>query len=932
MNNGKMNVYKAFISYSHAADGNFAPKLHKALHRFAKPWYKIRALRIFRDQTNLSINPELWDSILKALSESEFFILLASSEASSSEWVEKEVNFWLQNKSAKTLFIVLTNDDIVWDSITKDFDWNLTTALPKKLTKTFDEEPYYLDLRQFKKENQLSLRDPQFLDAVATIAATLHGVSKDEIVGEDVQQHRITKLLAWSAITTLVILLVAALFGFYTAGQQRDSALVEKFHIQAISAIEKPGDMNGEPIHAHLLSAQAYKLQPHNPSAYKSLLSTSLSSHTNQDLYGHKKDIIKVIYNQSGNHLASAGDEGLILWEILQNKAKEKWRDLGGAISAVAFSRDNQQIVAGNYNGNLIFWDIDGNNKFELISNNDTENNGTTINRITSVSFSADGKHFLTAHEGGMLKLWDTTKRKLIKIWRGHRGGINEAIFHPTNDKLVISYPLNTNNSDFHMKLWNLDTFKAEKEWEISIPSEEEFNEEPTTISPDGTHILSKYLRSLLLWNMDSHQTLSEKVTLKKGELLLERAGNDLIAFNSDGKQFVTNDVGIASSTLNIWNFDNDETSNKENIVKLKVKWNDIRGLRSLAFSPNKKQIAGGGKDGRLIIWNIFAGESLTQPWTELAETEADGIADFAFSNNEKHFASILDSQGVKVFDYDSNNSKFVLNREVRSNDIAVFSVALSQDGELLILGGNDDKGPAIEIWSLASDKQNNAFIKKLSGSGQSTFKHVAFGKDKKQIYAVTEAGVIVSWKGVAYDKKEIEEKTEITLKENEDPIAKATLSPDKKILMTSSNSYSGLKLWETDSGECYKGSTDNCRIQPGHEVSTIGGIAFSPNGNLAFSVSETSMWILWEVATGNVIARKQYDDPDNERRFERAYFRSDGKILFYSWDKKWMLWDVDPASLVVHACEVAGRTFSRKEWDKFIGNKLLDYEERACK
>ena len=40
--------YKAFISYSHAVDGKLAPALHGALHRFAKPWYRPRALRVKR--------------------------------------------------------------------------------------------------------------------------------------------------------------------------------------------------------------------------------------------------------------------------------------------------------------------------------------------------------------------------------------------------------------------------------------------------------------------------------------------------------------------------------------------------------------------------------------------------------------------------------------------------------------------------------------------------------------------------------------------------------------------------------------------------------------------------------------------------------------------------------------------------------------------
>ena len=51
-------LYNAFISYSHAADGKLAPELQRALHQFAKPWYRQRTLRIFRDKTSLSANPQ----------------------------------------------------------------------------------------------------------------------------------------------------------------------------------------------------------------------------------------------------------------------------------------------------------------------------------------------------------------------------------------------------------------------------------------------------------------------------------------------------------------------------------------------------------------------------------------------------------------------------------------------------------------------------------------------------------------------------------------------------------------------------------------------------------------------------------------------------------------------------------------------------------
>jgi hypothetical protein len=82
--------YNAFISYSHAVDHQFAFDLQNGIQRFATPWNPlrllnpVRTLRIFRDESSLSANPALWQSIEQALMQSEWFILLASQDAAKS--------------------------------------------------------------------------------------------------------------------------------------------------------------------------------------------------------------------------------------------------------------------------------------------------------------------------------------------------------------------------------------------------------------------------------------------------------------------------------------------------------------------------------------------------------------------------------------------------------------------------------------------------------------------------------------------------------------------------------------------------------------------------------------------------------------------------------------------------------------------------------
>src|SRR5262249_29245649 len=92
-------VYDAFISYSHSADGQLAPALQRALHRFAKPWWKLRAVNVFRDGTSLAAAHDLSEAITSALLNSRFFILLAAPGASASKWCQREIETWLRHRS-----------------------------------------------------------------------------------------------------------------------------------------------------------------------------------------------------------------------------------------------------------------------------------------------------------------------------------------------------------------------------------------------------------------------------------------------------------------------------------------------------------------------------------------------------------------------------------------------------------------------------------------------------------------------------------------------------------------------------------------------------------------------------------------------------------------------------------------------------------------
>src|SRR5215470_13730746 len=145
-----MALYDAFISYSHAKDKPIAAALQSVVQKLGKPWYRRRALRLFRDDTSLSATPHLWPTIEQALAESRYLILLASPEAAASHWVGKEIAWWLERKSADTLLIAVTDGALTWDNAANDFAACATTPLPPALKGRFVAEPKWVDLAAYR--------------------------------------------------------------------------------------------------------------------------------------------------------------------------------------------------------------------------------------------------------------------------------------------------------------------------------------------------------------------------------------------------------------------------------------------------------------------------------------------------------------------------------------------------------------------------------------------------------------------------------------------------------------------------------------------------------------------------------------------------------------------------------------------------------------
>jgi len=373
-----MASYDAFISYSHSTDERLAPAVRDGLQKLAKPWNKRRALNIFLDKSSLEISSGLKNALHAKLEGTEWLILLLSEDSARSQWVSEEIVNWTATKPANRIALVQTDGELYWGD--GDWDWERSTAAPRALSGVYAEEPLWLDLRKYRDEPDLDVRsNSSFRDDLATLAAPLHGKSKEELVGEDLVQFRRSKRLRRAAIASLAVLTVLSITALIAALIARKEAVKEaKIATTRQLAAQALVESTDQPDLGLLLAVAAHDLDQELLAGGD--IENALDGPRSALLQILEKtpQLVSYLTRFSGRPTALAAapgsstlavgeDSGVVsLWDTGTAERSGSLERLDGAVTAMVFSEDAASLAVGTEGGDVVIWDFGSRRTVEI--------------------------------------------------------------------------------------------------------------------------------------------------------------------------------------------------------------------------------------------------------------------------------------------------------------------------------------------------------------------------------------------------------------------------------------------------------------------------------------------------------------------------------------------------------------------------------------
>jgi len=304
------------------------------------------------------------------------------------------------------------------------------------------------------------------------------------------------------------------------------------------------------------------------------------------------------------------------------------------------------------------------------------------------------------------------------------------------------------------------------------------------------------------------------------------------IAFSPDGKKLAT---GGRWRWIKLW-----DTATGKELWKSEPQGCNTFGF---TFSPDGRTLVSCNEDSQVLLWDVETG----QLRKKLVGHEKTTFA-AAFTPDGQTLASCSADMTLKVWDASSGKELHTL----RGHAGSIGTIAMSADGRTLASGSIDK---TVKLWEVATGKERTTLhghISPVSGA-------LAFTGDGKTLASAATDGTIKLWDLVAGKER-------FPPEGHRGRCTSVAISPDAKTLASAGEDRT-IRLWDLATAK-------TVRTLRGHAA--VQAVTFSPDGKWLASQSSDGMLRLWDPATGKEILTANSH-------------AADGRGLAFSPDSRWL-------------------------------------------